>query len=784
MRKWILFILLFVAKFAIASEFIVVGQVYDSKSKFPLAGVSVYNGKTMQGAETDEEGFFYIKCNQDVRHLIFSFVGYKAQKIKIKAKQNHAIRVELVENDFWLKELSVIPGFNPARSIIAKVVERRKQNDCSTRITTEGKSEELMWIENRQTRSKTFEELIKLSKDTTDSQLPLLKKTSLFLSKNAKPEIYKIEQQTTIDNLDKLYEKLVGTVPFTLNFYESTVKLFGKSFVSPFSPSGNLFYRYILKDSVEMNGRMVYKILFRSLNEANLAFNGYCQVDGESYALKQIHLELPLLSNLNFVKRINLDFEYAIEPSGQWVPKEEFWDLTVSARLFEFDTDDNYSFRIVKQNTFATTKEIQKDTRKSFAGTDYLVEDLNQRIASIKGTPIIQTAAWIADAYLTSYMKTKYFDVGRIYQLARYTDLEGLRLNLPLKTNENLFRNFSLGGYLGYGFKSKVWNYQGELKYKIPVKRPTITSLKYTDDSRRLDYTHSDYFQKENPNYSGDADLFNTLLQWKSEPRMYKFKSVETMISRDWSRNLEMRLYYRNETLFNSANFVLQHMEERFESLNHQKISLVTRLSFNERNYEDHLNKVYMHNWSPVIYANLEAGNYSFAGYQGNYGKITITATQKILFALGQWDYFVEGSYTLGSTPWPLKYRPSIGKYDIFGRYRFSLMDSFEYMADHSIYVNSEWIFNGVILNKIPIVNRWKLREILTLKFLYGGINSPQLMDLPGEFRLTGKPYAELNAGVTNVFRILSVQGIWRLTQNDLEGVKSSRFSVSLRLSF
>ncbi len=769
----------------LARDFVVVGQVFDSKTKSALLGVSIYDEKTLLGAETDEEGFFYIKCNDEVQTLLISCLGYRTKKVRIRKKENQALRIELDEKQVWLQELSVIPGLNPAKSIIEKVIEHKKENDpySNKDYVARGKSDELILIENSKSRSMGLVDLLSHAVDSSQKNIPLLLKSSEFTFGKKGLELQSLSEKSTLKNVEPLFEKIIGTVPFSLNFYNPTLILFGKGFISPLSPSGSHFYRYILKDSIEFQGRKIYKISFRSLNESNLTFNGICEIDGETYALTKIKLELPLLSNINFVRRIDLDLEYSKDSLGNWTPRNEIWDLTISGQLFESAKDEAY-FRILKHNQFENKSETFTPSKVQFLGSKYREDDINQRMESLKGSPTLRSAAWIADAYLTSYMKLKYIDIGKVYRIARHTEQEGLRLNLPFRTNERISNKLSIGGYLGYGIRNQKWNYQGEIKFRIPTITKTVVSFRYTEDLRRFDYSNSDYFQKENPNFSGDADIYNTLFRFKSESNMYRFNEVSSMISHDWNTNFESRIYFRNENIYSNHWFEFADQGATYSRLNHQKISLVNRLSFDAKNYEDHMNRIYMRNWLPVFYMNLDAGRYNFDEKQGNYGRFTFTATQRLLFPIGQMDYFVEGSTTLGATPWPLKYQPSTAKFDIFGRYRFSLLNPFEYIADHYVYVNIEWILNGLILNRIPYVDYLKLREIITLKFLYGGINTTQLMELPGEYRMTGKPYAELSAGVTNVFKILTLQGIWRLTQSQLEGVSPSRFSVALRISF
>ena len=47
-------------------------------------------------------------------------------------------------------------------------------------------------------------------------------------------------------------------------------------------------------------------------------------------------------------------------------------------------------------------------------------------------------------------------------------------------------------------------------------------------------------------------------------------------------------------------------------------------------------------------------------------------------------------------------------------------MNFMEFMSDEYFTLKATHSFNGAILNKIPLLKRLKLREIISLKMLYG----------------------------------------------------------------
>ena len=106
-----------------------------------------------------------------------------------------------------------------------------------------------------------------------------------------------------------------------------------------------------------------------------------------------------------------------------------------------------------------------------------------------------------------------------------------------------------------------------------------------------------------------------------------------------------------------------------------------------------------------------------------------------------------------------------------------------------------DYSFNGFFFNKVPLLKKLKLRELVTCKVLYGGLsktNNPgyqtDLFKLPTDnngipltYTLEKKPYFEASIGVSNILKILRVDLIKRFTYTDHPNVSNIGFRVQLR---
>lgn len=89
------------------------GSVHDASSNEPLIGVSVMIKGSASGTMTDVEGRFSVNASSEST-LVFSYVGYLTQEIKIGNQRN--IRVSLKEDSKLLDEVVVV-GFGTQRKV-------------------------------------------------------------------------------------------------------------------------------------------------------------------------------------------------------------------------------------------------------------------------------------------------------------------------------------------------------------------------------------------------------------------------------------------------------------------------------------------------------------------------------------------------------------------------------------------------------------------------------------------------------------------------------------------
>ena len=97
-----------------------------------------------------------------------------------------------------------------------------------------------------------------------------------------------------------------------------------------------------------------------------------------------------------------------------------------------------------------------------------------------------------------------------------------------------------------------------------------------------------------------------------------------------------------------------------------------------------------------------------------------------------------------------------------------------EFVADTYGQIDFYYRANGALLNRLPLLNRLRLREVIGVKGWWGHLsdrNRPDLHDdllrFPEEttthIRMP-RPYMEASVGLENILNIVRVDYVWRLT--------------------
>jgi hypothetical protein len=164
-----------------------------------------------------------------------------------------------------------------------------------------------------------------------------------------------------------------------------------------------------------------------------------------------------------------------------------------------------------------------------------------------------------------------------------------------------------------------------------------------------------------------------------------------------------------------------------------------------------------------------------FCTNQTPYHRLTLDMRHSIrLGVLGRTTYRLGVGYIPSTLPYPMLFIP-LGNESWFRvDNAYNLMNYFEFVSDRYASALVEHNFEGLFFNRIPAIRRLKWRTLVTAKVLMGGISQANATLTPTTdekgnvvqgFRTLGRtPYVEVGYGIDNIFKIIRVDAIHRLT--------------------
>lgn len=147
-----------------------------------------------------------------------------------------------------------------------------------------------------------------------------------------------------------------------------------------------------------------------------------------------------------------------------------------------------------------------------------------------------------------------------------------------------------------------------------------------------------------------------------------------------------------------------------------------------------------------------------------------------------------------GVLPYPMLNVPMGNPSFVYSDRNYSLMNLYEFVADEYSQITYVQHFEGFFTNRIPLLKKWHWRNVAFVKTAYGHLTDANKALLPssneeGEslspvYQFKNEPYAEIGYGFENIFRVISVSAVHRLTYLDNVNVRKFGINVGLMINF
>jgi hypothetical protein len=790
-------------------EIYIKGRVTEYGTNDGMPYVNIYFSGTLSGTSTDFEGYYTLKTTDWHDSLTARYLGYKPKSKKIKRSGNlQTIDFQLVRDSRILEGVVIHPGINPAIRIIQNVIDNKKKYDKESleRIHYKSYTKTEADVDNMTKKIRKWKILkpIVTMYDSMDVMAGESKANlPVYFSEVVSEVYYQKEPRKKRENVKAVRMNFVGKKDASAasqltgsdfdnyNFYGDNVEVLKKPFLSPIAGNAMVFYHYYLVDSMQIGPDKCYKINVVPKNIHDAAFKGYLWVADSSWAIRQLDLEIPKEANFNLVERVHIQQELMPTSAGPWMPAKtriliDYIDITdnfVSMVLKIYQNSSEYNVNddpkppafFEKLTDFAEDALLKKPSYWDSLRPERLsrLEEMNyQVIDTVRQIPVVKGMVNTLYFLFMGYYTIGPFDFGHYINLYSYNNYEGSRIRLGFRTNDKISKSWILSGYGAYGFRDEHFKYNLQLE-KIISRFPwTKAGIEYRDDIERVGSNYN-YAGGQAIGASNNA-LYNTSYAFGDLRQFVRKNEARGWFEREFKRGFTQRITFQNVRTFPLFPLAfgtdpLSFFQQRNYSIT--ELVFTTHISTGEFFIQNgNQRQQFGASKKPVFDFNYTLGIKNLLGGDFDYNKLSLTASQHLKWGiLGTTTYSFTGGKVFSQVPYTLLEVHRGNQTPFYSSNAFNQMNYFEFVSDEFLEAHLQHYFMGLIFNRVPLIKKWNLREVLSCNAVYGNLSSNnESFNLNKQYSvLNKKPYVEVGAGITNIFDIFRFDFIYRATYND-----------------
>ncbi|WP_374948332.1 DUF5686 family protein [Mucilaginibacter sp.] len=829
---------------ALAQSPVIKGVVTDIKRHEVMPFVTVSFAGTSVGMSTNTRGEYSLVNNGNYKQIKVAFIGYKTIVKDIEPGKDQVININLVEDNHTLNEVVVRSNKkkkytnknNPAVELIRQVIAHKKQNQLESYDYAQYKQYERMIfslsnLSDKFKNKRIFKNYQFMFKEQDSTAIggktllpmyleeklsdnyyrkaPYAKKQVIEANKQVKYDANFVDNEGLKTYFNRMYQDI--------NIYDNNVSLLSNQLLSPIADHSPDYYKFFITDTLKDQQPNLIELSFTPRNTNGLLFEGrmYVTMDG-NFAVQNAELTVNKNINLNFVRQMQATLSYEKNNDGKY-------HLSQSDLKIEFGINKNkgggvFGERLVTINNFEInkphSKEIYDGPAQVFASNSDAKSDLYwmqsrpdsldadaariyKNVDSLQTIPSFKKTIDIATLVLAGYKNYGKFEVGPANTFYSFNPVEGFRPRIGGRTTPELSKRYYFETYGAYGTRDDKFKYFFSSTYSLNNKSIYSFPQNYVRASfqhdtkipgQELQFVQESNFLLSFKRGDNDVWLYNDILRLDYVHEFSNHLSYALGFKK-WGQTPAGSLQFRNLL----PNGVINDVDR----INTTELSAQIRWAPHEKFYQGKIYRTPIPDRYPVFTLNYQQGVKGLLGGDYNYQNVTANITKRFyLSQLGFTDVSTEGSYLFGKVPFPLLDIHHANQTYAFQLYSYNLMNFQEFVSDHYASIAIDHNFNGFLFNRVPLLKKLKLREIIDFKSLWGGVrsennpaNDNSLLRFPGSngtsggtHALSAKPYMEGSVGVGNIFKLLRVDLVKRFTY--LENPGAPEWGVRAMVKF
>lgn len=824
------------------------GTITDADTGEPVSfAYIILPGKNI-GIMSDLKGLYEIETRWAGTSMQVSCLGYSSVTLPIIYGERQEINIKLQSTTTALDEI-VVTGSqraayknrgNPAVDLMRNVIKHKGDNRLEskdyyqfekyekTEFSFNNFTDEL-WDSKALRNFQFLKQYIDTSTVNGKPYLPLFLKENLYeqyFRKSPKTSrtvikgshMVGIDQYYDQSGIDQYLTQMMGNV----NIYDNDIDMLDNRFVSPLSFIAPQFYKFFIRDTVNVGDTPCIHLSFLPRNPEDMGFSGNIYITNDSaYAVRKVIMKFVRKINVNFINDLELqqEFEWV---NGMWVLSQD--QITIDFNILEsakaigvfarsramyknfvFDRplpDSMYygSTKIIRLVEAENQDESAWDTlrheplTKSEAGIYTMMDTLREVPAFRRAMNIIMTV-------VTGYVEYKGLDFGPVDAMISHNEIEGFRFRIGGRTNALFNDHLYLEGYSAYGLKDKKIKYMGGVTWSFPAKK--YHAWEYPIHNLSLSYQYNTQIPGQQLFYATSDNVLLSFQRGVFDKMTYD-RNLTLQYEHELKGGLGLRLTLKNLESVTAGSLIYSTQQaggglQTIPGITTSEATLRIRYAPNELFYQNKRNRVAMNSTSPILMLQHTVGVKGIINGEYNYQKTEISGQKRFwISTLGLLDVLGKYGRVWGTAPYPLLIIHNANQTYSYRKEAYNMMNFLEFISDQYASIDINYNMNGFFLNKVPVLKKLKLREVFTFKSLWGELHSRNLPENnsslfvfptdtdgnPSSFVLGNKPYMEASVGVTNIFKLFRVDLVKRLSYRDNPNVSNLGVRAMIYFTF
>ncbi len=794
----------------------IMGSVVDADTKEPLPFVNIVFKSKLVGYTTDFKGNYTIETKSAGDTLIAACLGYETMYKKVVKNKFQTINFELAKDQITLKEVVIKLGENPAEILLRKIINNKEMNNPDNieiyqyevynkiQFDANNIKEKLKGRKVMKPFQFIFDN-IDTSVVNGKAYLPIFLTETVsdyFFRKDPKShkEIIKASKVSGIQN--ESITQFLGNMYQNINIYDNYVELFEKNFVSPIADFGLAFYKYYLIDSTYIDNKWCYKIVFKPRRKQELTFTGEFWVNDTSFAIKKVDVKIADDANINFINGAVASQEYNLIDGKHWMVVKE--SVTTDFNVFEnskktigfyghkttlykdfvFETPKEKEFYanplniIVDDNSYDKDNEYWEKTRHE----ELTIEEksIYKMVDSIKKVPIFNTYVDLVKMFTLGYYIWGNFELGPYYTTYSFNQIEGNRFRIGGRTSNKFSTKFMPEAHLAYGTKDEKFKYSAGFLYMLSKNPRKSFGASYKYDIEQLGQSQN-AFREDN--------IISSVFRRNPSDKLSMVEEYKGFYEHEWFTGFSNTVSFYHRDIFSLGatkfEFCSAGNKEVKSDIVSTEIELTTRFAYREKYLMGEFERISLGTKYPVLEIKYTYGIKDL--WLSDYEYTRLQACISHWFNIGTigWSkYVVEAGRIWGKLPYPLLKLHEGNETYYFDEYAFNMMNYLEFVSDKYVSFYYTHHFDGFFFNKVPLFRKLKWREVAQIKGVVGSLEEKNktYSSFPATLNELSKPYFETGVGIENIFKILRVDALWRLSYLDHPNI--AKFGIMGTLQF